>query len=314
MLILSTIIPPQAIQKEMERKFPNEQFVYRKGWDEDYLSKAEILITYGEDLTEAEIQKAGQLKWIMVMSAGLEKMPLSTIAAQNILVTNARGIHKIQMAEYTIGVLLQYEKRLKRLIAQEEKGVWDRKLMMGELAGKKMAVLGTGAIGGEIARLAKAFRMETIGVNRSGRSVEHVDRMYRMEELDAVLAEADYVVSILPSTPETRHLLQPEHFKRMKKSAVFVNLGRGDLVKSEDLMDALQKGEIAHAFLDVFDQEPLKPDHPFWTMDNVTVTPHVSSKTDQYLPRSFRIFEENFKEYTTGGENYINRIDLEKGY
>ncbi|RFU63012.1 D-2-hydroxyacid dehydrogenase [Peribacillus glennii] len=316
MKILSTLIPPNFLQADMHEKFPSHQFHYQKGLtiDDEGLIDTEVLITYGEDLTDAHIKKAKSLKWIMVMSAGLEKMPFEILAERNILVTNARGIHKIPMAEYTIGVLLQYEKQLKLLANNETLEIWDRRIGVGEVHQKTILILGAGAIGGEIARLAKAFNMKTLGVNRSGKDVESIDSIHGLAELLTILPQADYVVSVLPSTKETKGLLKAEHFTKMKDEAVFVNIGRGDLYDEETLLTALGKQEIAHAVLDVFRQEPLPGGHPFWSMENVTVTPHLSSKTKQYLPRSFEIFEHNFKEYIGGSEKYINVIDPKRGY
>ena len=314
MLILSTIIPNEDIQKKMNRAFPDLTFLYQETWTAEKLQEAEILITYGEDLTDEIIERAVNVKWIMVMSAGLELMPMTSIEKSGIMVTNARGIHKIPMAEYTMGMLLQYEKKLKQLIENEADEIWDRKIEVGELNGKTMLILGTGAIGGEVARLGKAFRMTTLGVNRSGKPVEHIDHLYSLTELGEALPKADYIVCILPSTPETKDLLKKEHFKAMKSSAVFVNIGRGDLVKEEVLVEAMEEHELAHAILDVFNPEPLEKGHPFWSMDNVTVTPHLSSKSSEYLPRTFKIFEENMEVYLKKGKDFINVIDPKKGY
>ncbi|MEH6948855.1 D-2-hydroxyacid dehydrogenase [Bacillus sp. JJ634] len=314
MLIVSTITPSEEIQQHIEQAFPNVTFKYEEVWNDKSLAEAEVLITYGEDLTDEHIEKAKKLKWIMVMSAGLEKMPFKSIEERGILVTNARGIHKIPMAEYTFGMMLQYEKRLKQLIQQERDENWQRSIVMGELHGKSMLILGTGAIGGEIARLAKAFGMTTLGINRSGQGVEHIDTLYKLEELLAVLPQADYIVSVLPSTKATRYILTEKHFQAMKSSAVFINIGRGDLVKESVLLQALEKQEITHAILDVFESEPLPRNHPYWNMKNVTVTPHVSSQSDQYLPRCFVIFGKNLQEYVSNGKKYINVIDINRGY
>ncbi|CAH0246442.1 Putative 2-hydroxyacid dehydrogenase HI_1556 [Peribacillus sp. Bi96] len=320
MLILSTIIPNESIQTKMKDAFSDLNFIYQEKWTDEPqwtdepLSEAEILITYGEDLTEEVIGKATNLKWIMVMSAGMELMPFKAIEDRGILVTNARGIHKIPMAEYTIGMLLQYEKKMKLLMKNEGEELWDRKIEVGELNGKKMLILGAGAIGGEVARLGKAFRMTIMGVNRSGKPVESIDRLYTLDHLLEALPEADYIISVLPSTVETKDLLQKEHFKAMKDSAVFVNIGRGDLVNEEVLIEALETKELAHAILDVFDPEPLGKGHPFWRMENVTVTPHLSSKSGEYLPRTFAIFEKNMLEYLKAGKDFINVIDLSRGY
>ncbi|CAM4044844.1 D-2-hydroxyacid dehydrogenase [Mesobacillus thioparans] len=314
MKIYSSILPAETLQEEVKKEFPQVSFEFHKGIKEELFLEAEVFLTYGEDLTDELIGKADKLKWIMVMSAGLDKMPFEACKEQGILVTNVRGIHKIPMAEFTIGMMLQHVKQMKSLWSNEQSKSWERKLPMGELYGKALLILGIGAIGGEVARLAKAFNMNTIGVNRSGREAEWADETYTMENFRDALPKADFIVSVLPSTNETRHFLDLSDFELMKDTAVFINIGRGDLVQGEILLAALKENKIAHAYLDVFYNEPLNENHPFWTMDNVTVTPHISSLTKNYLPRSFEIFKKNLHTYLNKANDFINIIDMDRGY
>lgn len=316
MKVVSSILPTESIRRIVQGKFPELEFQFFKGMKNvgSSLWDAEIFITYGEDLNVEHIEKAHKLKWIMVMSAGLEKMPLEACREKGILITNARGVHKIPMAEFTLGLLLQHVKQTKLLLQSEREEEWNRRIPMDELHGKTILILGVGAIGGEIARLAKAFGMNTLGMNRSGSSAEFIDELYQMANLEKVVTRADFIVSVLPSTSETRYILTLEHFQRMKKSAVLINIGRGDLVKEEVLLQALKEKEIAHVYLDVFQEEPLPKGHPFWQMDHVTVTPHLSSITENYLPRAFEIFEENLHTYIKKGNKFINMINLSRGY
>jgi phosphoglycerate dehydrogenase-like enzyme len=316
MNIVSTLLPTKEIENQLKIEFPNENFHFYKGMKNilHLLPEADVLITYGEDLTPELIQQANHLKWIMVMSAGMEKMPFKAIKNKGILVTNVRGIHKIPMGEYVISMMLQVSRQAKVLFNNEKNRIWDRKVRVNELHGKTIGILGVGAIGGEIARLAKAFHMRTLGVNRSGRDVEYVDKVYTTDQIDIVLRESDYIVSVLPSTPETKYLLKEEHFDLMKNTAVFINIGRGDVVKEEVLIQALKESKISHAVLDVFEQEPLPSDHIFWQMENVTVTPHLSGITKNYLPRAFEIFIHNLHIFKQGQGDYLNVVNLDRGY
>ncbi len=316
MRIVSSVFPKEIIQEDIKCEFPEIQFEFYKGMKdaEKAFYECEVFLTYGDDLTDNHIQKNDHLKWIMQMSAGLEKLPLKAIEEKGIMITNARGIHKIPMAEYTLGTMLQWVKQTRALLENEQEENWNRKIRMEELFEKTVLILGVGAIGGEIARLAKAFRMKTIGVNRSGKGVENIDELYLTEQMMDALPKADFIVSILPSTPDTKHLLTKDHFVAMKNTAVFINIGRGDLVDESLLLHVLEKNEIAHAFLDVFEKEPLVKDHPFWKMKNVTVTPHLSSVTQNYLPRAFEIFKHNLNTYLNKTGDYMNVIDLKKGY
>lgn len=316
MKTIFTFIPPEELRQDLQNSFPNEEFSFYPNIEQadEELSNAEVLVTYGEDLTETHIQLAKQLKWIMVTSAGLEKMPFQVIKDKGILVTNARGIHKTPMAEFTFGLMLQHAKQFPVLQKQQQEHIWKQGLPIFELSGKIMFIVGAGAIGSEIARLAKAFGMKTIGVNKSGEERDYFDEILTMESFVTGLPSADYVINILPSTAETKYFYQMSHFEKMKNTAVFINIGRGNAVKTEVLMKVLQEKIIAHAILDVFEEEPLPAGHPLWEMENVTITPHTSSHSKLYLPRSFEILKHNFRTYTKKQEDFLNVIDAEKGY
>lgn len=303
-------------QTRLKEEFTEQQFIMCSSMDEAsaYLKAAEILVTYGEDLTPELIEHAAQLKWIMVLSAGMDRMPFDAIKAKGILVTNARGIHKTPMAEYAISMLLQVYRQANTLMEKEKAHEWDRNVRMEELNGKTLLVAGAGAIGQEVARLAKAFQMKTIGLSRSGEQREHFDENYQSTELEKLLPETDIVVSVLPSTKETKEFYTYEHFKKLPKHAVFLNMGRGDAVKTEVILDAIRNKEIAHAVLDVFEEEPLPNDHPFWDEENITVTPHLSGISKLYQTRALDIFEENLKIYLQGKDNFVNKIDVSRGY
>lgn len=316
MVILSSAKLSDKHKIALHDKYPDITFNFCDNMDEakQYLGQAEILITYGSDLTAELVKSASQLKWIMVISAGLENMPLAVIKEKGILVTNAKGIHKFQMAEYAISMLLQVYRQAKVFIENEVASKWDKTVRMQELTGKTMLIAGTGAIGGEVARLAKAFRMTTYGISRSGRPVDYIDETYTNDDLKNILPKADIVVSVLPSTLETRNFFNDEHFQLLPNHAVFLNMGRGDAVKDGDILNAVREGEIAHAVLDVFETEPLPDDHPFWKEDNVTVTPHISGASPMYQTRALEIFEQNLETYLANREGFVNKIDLTRGY
>ncbi|ARI78250.1 D-2-hydroxyacid dehydrogenase [Halobacillus mangrovi] len=307
---------PESIKNHFDQQFKQVEFIFCHGIEEaePYLSEADIFVTYGEDLNPERIEKARQLKWIMVLSAGMDKMPFREIHKRDILVTNVRGIHAQPMAEYAISMLLQVSRKAKTLIEQENKHVWNRRPVMNEVSGRTMVLLGTGAISQETARLAQAFRMKTIGVSRSGENKDHFDETYRVDQLNQVLPQADFIVAALPSTKETQYLLKNEHFQAMPEHAVFLNMGRGDLVSTDVIMEAVKERYIDHAVLDVFEEEPLPEDHPLWNEENVTVTPHISGISPFYMPRAFDRFGENLHLYLEGKEEMHNKIDPKRGY
>ncbi|WP_282034250.1 D-2-hydroxyacid dehydrogenase [Metabacillus indicus] len=317
MNVFSTVKLPVHMKEDLLNGFPEAKFSFDNKIEEagDELRNAEVILTYGEDLTAEIIAEASSLKWIMVASAGMDRMPFEALRDKKILVTNAKGVHKIPMAEYTLSMMLQISRDAAKLSENQQKRKWDRRVVMNEIHGKTLFVLGAGAIGTEIARLAKAFGMTAVGMNRSGKSVEFFDENLTFEEMNRGLQEADFVVSVLPSTGETRHILNLDAFRQMKKEAVFINIGRGDAVVEADLITALNEGSLKHAVLDVFEEEPLKEDHPFWEMEKVTVTPHLSGITKNYLPRAMEIFKRNLRRYLDGDPSaFENPVDLEKEY
>ncbi|SFE31412.1 Phosphoglycerate dehydrogenase [Lentibacillus persicus] len=316
MVILFSAKIADKHRTRLRTNYPDCEFIFCENIDEAKkdLSRADILVTYGEDLDSDLIDEASRLKWIMVISAGLDKMPFKAISKRNILVTNARGIHKTPMAEYAFAMLLQVVRQAKQVIANESENKWDKSVRMREMSGSTMLIAGTGAIGEEVARLAKAFGMTVYGVSRSGKQIDNFDKTIKHSEFSTLLPEVDFVVSVLPSTTETKQFFTYEHFMKMPSHAVFLNMGRGDVVEEEVLLKAVRDDQIAHAVLDVFEEEPLPEGHPFWDEENITITPHLSGVSPHYHKRALEIFEQNLQTYLNSGTEYVNKIDLSRGY
>lgn len=314
-MIYFTFDPRPDLKQDLLTTLANEEFVFDTTIQYENLKKAEILVTYGEDIEAEHLQYMPNVKWIFVTSAGIEKMPLNELAQTDILVSNVRGIHKVPMAESIMAHILSQYRALPTIYAQEEKHEWLKKMPSKELRDCTAIILGPGAIGGEVGRLLQAFGVKTIGCNRSGKVAEYMDEIIRFDELTNRLPEADIVLSILPSTEETHHLIKMEQFKAMKKDAMFLNFGRGSLVETTVLIEALTTNEIGFAVCDVFEEEPLSPSSPLWSLDDMTVSPHVSSHSKRYLERSFDIFKRNYKWYRNNElEKVENQVDLKSGY
>lgn len=317
MLVLSTTVLTPEIRERLKVTYHDISFVFTENIEQatPYLKEANIILTYGEDLTAEHIEQADQLKWIMVISAGMDKMPFEAIKKRQIQVTNARGIHQKPMAEYAIAMFLQLYRQHETLKQQQILHKWDKTIPIREISNRKMTIVGAGAIGDELARMAKtAFNIETIGVSRSGEDKPYFDHMYKTQDTLIAIEGADFIVSILPSTEETKRFYQAEHFEAMKRSAIFLNMGRGDAVEDTVIIKALDEGQIAHAVLDVFEQEPLPEYHPLWGHEKVTVTPHISGKSSNYLPRAIEIFEENLKSFLKAKNLKVNLINPDRGY
>lgn len=314
-MIYFTFDPRPDLKEDLLSSISEEKFEFTRKVDVTLLRQAEILVTYGEDLTADHIQYMDKLKWIFVASAGIEKMPLKELKEKGITVSNVRGIHKTPMAESVLAHILTSYRSLKTIYKEEEQKNWNKKIPSKELYGSTAIILGPGAIGGEIGRLLQAFHVKTIGCNRSGKKAEFMDDMISFDELMNALPTADLIISVLPSTEETKYLITAEHFKVMKNDAMFMNFGRGSLVATDVLIEALENNEVGSIVCDVFEEEPLPAQSPLWNFEQMTVSPHVSSHSSRYLERSFEIFKRNMKVYKNGDLSDLeNLVNLEAGY
>lgn len=282
--------------------------------EDRHYREAEIVCGWNAKTGQLCFEPGSALKWLQIWAAGIERMPLATMRERGIWLTNVSGVHAYPISESVFAMLLAYTRRLHRAIRNQSERRWEPQGDQGEAHGRTMAVLGVGAIGAEVARIAKAFGMTVLGVRRSGQPEPFVDRMTTFEGLPEVLAESDYVVNCLPLTAETRHIIGRESFRRMKPGAFYINIGRGGTTDTEALLEALREGRLGGAGLDVFEQEPLPADHPLWTMDNVIVTPHHTGRTDHYNRRGTDIFVANLEAYVQGKMPPVNRIPEDRLY
>lgn len=278
------------------------------------LCRAEILITYGEDLTPDDVPLFKKLKWMHVISAGLEKVPLVEFDRQGVIITNARGIHAVPMAEHTIGVMLASARQTAQFVLNQSRRMWDRTLRLAELNGRTLGIVGAGAIGKGIAGKARAFDMTILGLNTDGRHVEGFDRMYARGQLLDMLPDCDYVVVVTPLTPATRGMIGAEELAVMKNTAILINISRGPVLDTNALIDALKANRIAGACLDVFDTEPLPADSPLWNLPGVLITPHVSGRSPRYMDRALELFKCNYPAFVSGRGEWVNRVSPGRGY
>lgn len=314
MKVLFTFNIKEEQLKRLETEFADVEFSFTKKIEEVPLDNYEVIVTYGEDISTAVLDRASSLKWIMVASAGVEKMPLDEIAEKGIIMSNVRGIHKTPMAESVLAHILSLGRALPTMREHQLKKEWNKKARQTELRGATAIILGPGAIGSEIGRLLQAFGVHTIGCNSSGDRVPNMDETIPFEKLKDVLPKGDIVISVLPSTPKTKGMLDGSYFEAMKDSALFMNFGRGDLVKESTLLHALKHDEIGHAVLDVFEKEPLPAESGLWELGNVTISPHVSSHSGKYVERALEFFTVNLSKWREGDRELVNLIDLEQGY
>lgn len=223
-----------------------------------------------------DIERFKSLRYVQLTSAGYDRVPMDYVKAHGIEIHNARGVYSVPMAEFALTGILQLVKQSRFFYESQKRHLWEKSRTVSELAGKTAVIVGAGNIGTEVAKRLKAFDVTVVGVDVTDRKMPYFDKIVLLESLDAQLNTADIVVLTLPLTDETKGIFDRLKFDSVKDGAIFVNIARGQLVVENDLIDALNRGKLSGAVLDVFEQEPLAKESPLWNMENVIITPHNS--------------------------------------
>lgn len=256
------------------------------------------------------------LEWLQTNSAGVEAYIQPGVLAGDTLLTNATGAYGLAIAEHMLGMLLELFKKLELYRDAQKSGAWQSQGAVKAVYGSTVLVLGMGDIGGEFAARCKALGAKVIGVRRSPRPCpEYADEVHLLEDLDSLLPQADVVAITLPGTDATRGLMSRERLAKMKEGAVLLNVGRGFIVDTEALCDALERGHLSGAGVDVTDPEPLPPTHRLWNIPTAVVTPHISGfyHLRETHERIVGIFLENLRHFQAG-EPLRNLVDFATGY
>jgi phosphoglycerate dehydrogenase-like enzyme len=229
--------------------------------------------------------------------------------------TNGRGVFRDSLAEFAIGAMLFFAKDLRRMVRNQEAGRWDQ-FDIEMLDGQTLGIVGYGEIGRATARLARAFNLRILAVRRRAALSENdpnLDSVYAPEQLEEMLAASDFVLVAAPNTPETRGMIGEPELNVMKNSAVIINVGRGPVIVESALVQALENKRIRGAALDVFDHEPLPEGHPFYSLDNVLLSPHCADHTVGWVELAVDMFVENFRRFQDG-QPLHNIVDKKAGY
>lgn len=253
-----------------------------------------------------------KLRWAQAMTAGVEGWLALPDLPKDLALTCARGTHTESMPENIMAALFYVAKPLATAAANDKVGKWVHTVAQ-PLTGKTLGILGLGAIGQEVARMAKAFGMTVIGTKRRPAAMPHIDEVLPPERSDEVLAKADFLLLLLPATPATDNFINAERLAKMKPTAWLLNFGRGHLIKDDDLIAAVKGRKIAGAVLDVFRQEPLPPEHPFWKAEGILVLPHIGGPHPQRDRFVARLFADNLGRFLDGGP-LKEVVDRSAGY
>lgn len=298
-------------------------------WPEDQETEAEVMYAIS---SIPRPDQAPKLKWLQTHWAGVEHLVDEPIWDSEVMITTTSGIHAPSVGQYVMAQLLTWANHVPRWLQYQKNSEWPKNrwqlFLPDELRGKTLGILGYGSLGREIARLAKGFGMTVLATKRNAMQLQDngyvvpgtgdpegmkADRIYPGEATRSMVKDCDYVVIALPYNETTHQTVDETILRSMKPECVLINVGRGSVVNESDLIRALRKGWIAGAGLDVFEEEPLPPDSPLWSLENVILSPHISGFSPHYDDRAADVFEENLKRYVAG-EPLLNVVDRKIGY
>ncbi|MEZ5480246.1 MAG: D-2-hydroxyacid dehydrogenase [Thiolinea sp.] len=275
------------------------------------LSSVNLLMGLPEYLA-AVLAETPQLQWVQSTSAGVNELCVAGLR-RDYQLTNARGVFGELMSEYVFAYLLAQERKLLDYARHQQAGEWVayNRYPYRRLSELTLGVIGLGSIGQQVARTGAHFGMRVLGMKRTPEPVPAVEQVYGLEQLAEFLPQLDYLVMVLPATPETRHFAHAEFFRLLKPEAVLINVGRGATLDETALVQALDAGQLRQAVLDVFETEPLPPHSPLWTHPGVVLTPHVSALS--FPAQIAGLFVENYRRFLRGAALQYP-VDFARGY
>jgi D-2-hydroxyacid dehydrogenase (NADP+) len=314
-------VMPRAFAEKIRSDFPQHTIV--DTWDFDGIRRRlpDAEVAFIPNLTREMLAASPRLRWIQSPAVGVGHMLFPEMIASRVVITCARGVRARPIAEHVLGVAIALARQLHTAVRRQVEHCWAQNELESEttsiftLHGRRMGIVGLGAIGSEVASLAAAFGMEVWGVRRriDQAAPTGVARILPSTGLDELLVSSDVVVLAAPHTRSTDRLIGTRELALMKPGALLVNISRGTIVDDEALAAALRSGRIAGAALDVFSREPLDPESPYWDLPNVIVTPHTSGAMADYWTPLVALFSENLRRFERG-EPLLNVVDKTAGY
>jgi len=314
-------IAPEWFAERLRKEFLQLEVVRITTYEgiEKELADADIVFTFS--LRPEQFAQAKRLKWIHSPAAAVHQFLFPELVNSDVILTNAREVHGPVVAEHVLAVIFSLAKRIPQDVRFQQKHIWGQEILWeehaapAEVAGATLGLVGLGSIGRNVAKRASALGMHVICVREhvDGDKAEFVDEVLPSSKLNEMLRRADYVVLAIPVTEATRGLVGRKQLSQMKADAYLINVGRGPLIVESDLVSALRERKIAGAALDVFDQEPLPADSPFWDLENVLITPHTAGMTTKLWERHFKLFSENLRRFLKG-ELLLAVVDKKQGY
>ncbi len=296
-------------EERLKRRFPQLRIdlVDHHSKVDPYIGAADVLITFGAHMADHVLENGTRLRWIQALGTGVDGICDRPALKPGVTVTNMHGLHGESMSESALLSMLALARSLPRSLASQARHAWDR-FTVKLVSGKTVGILGVGAIARDLAPRCKALGMTVIGITSARRELPGFDRMAGRDELRAVAPELDFLILLTPFSEQTRGIVNASVLAAMKRSAFLVNLARGGVVDEPALVEALRRGTLAGAALDVFATEPLPEDHPFWDMPNVIITPHLGGFHDEYAEKALPVIEENLARFLAGDKASMRNV------
>ena len=285
-------------------------------WDEENfeksMSNSDILLSW--NFPTKNLKKiAPNLKWIHVVSSGVEHLLPLDWMFDNLVLTNSSGVHALKAGEYGLMAILMLQNHMTKIITNQKNKKFIS-LFSNPIVGKKIVLIGTGSLGSSMAKHMKLLGANVVGVNKRGKNVDGCDKIITIEDIDDVLPDADFLYLAVPETPETKNLFNKQKLDMLKSTCGIVNVGRQSVMDYDVLCEKLNNNEIAGAILDVFTPEPIDNSSKLWHTPNLIITPHVSSDDDgNYVRLTLDIFIKNLKLFIEN-KNLLNKIDKKLSY
>jgi phosphoglycerate dehydrogenase-like enzyme len=307
--ILVVDIHAELYRDRLQAEFPDLQFILFHNAAEVAcdLSDIDVMITFGIEIRDHMLRDAPQLKWIQSLATGVDHFLRCPSLRPDVLITSGRGVHGVPMREHVLYLMLAIGHDAKRQVEDQQQHVWQRRLWT-TLHGKTAVIAGSGIVGSAIGEMLQALGMYVIGVSRTVRKARGFDEILASNRLREAAARSDYLINILPATPENTALFDAGLFAAMKSSAYYISAGRGQTVDEAALIAALRERRIAGAAFDVFQTEPLPPESPFWTMPNVFITPHVGGYIVEYEDFIMPLIIGNMRLFLAGRQKEMANI------
>ncbi len=311
---------PTWLAERLRADFPGHTFVQTSSLDDldDAIPDADVL--FGWSIRPAQFARAQRLRWIHSSAAAVHQLMFPELVVSDVVVTNARSVHAPVVAEHALALIFALSKRLPQCMDFQRASTWAQQAIftekptVREVKGATVALIGMGGIGREFTRRARSLGMKVIAIREHPeKGSDGADEVFGRDQLHPVLGRADFVLLAAPLTSATQHVIDTAALAAMRPDAYLINVGRGPLIDDDALIAALKQDRIAGAALDVFAEEPLPADSPYWHLKNVLITPHIAAVTEKLWERHYALIAENLK-LSLAGKPLQGIVDKSKGY